>query len=53
MDLDSFQEEIGGISTYQVVLIITVSWVSFGQGITAQSPVFINAVPSFRLVRLL
>ena len=53
MDLDSFQEEIGGISRYQVVLIITVSFITFGQVLTSQAPVFISAVPSFRLVSLL
>jgi len=48
MDLDRFQDEIGGISKYQVAIILAISWITFGQDFTSQAPIFLNAMPSFR-----
>ena len=48
MDLDSYQDEIGGLSRYQVVVIVVTCSIAFGQDITAHAPIFISAVPAFR-----
>ena len=48
MDLDSYQDEIGGLSKYQVVIIASCCLIALGQAMTAQSAVYISAVPKFR-----
>ena len=48
MDLDEFQEEIGGISKYQVIVIFVIELVALGQTMTSQSAIFLNAVPNHR-----
>ena len=48
MDLDGYQDEIGGLSRYQVVIIVVTCMIAFGQDMTSQGAVFISAVPKFR-----
>ena len=48
MELDDFQEQIGGISNYQVAIIFAICLVTFGQDFASEAPVFLNAVPSFQ-----
>ena len=48
MDLDEYQDEIGGISKYQVLVIFVICLVSLGQSMTSQSAIFLNAVPEHR-----
>ncbi|XP_076807256.1 organic cation transporter-like protein [Clavelina lepadiformis] len=48
MDIDGFQEEIGGITTYQVLIILFGGLITFGSGFTSQAAVFLSAVPDFR-----
>ena len=47
MDLDAFQDEIGGISRYQVVVIFSSCLLAMGQ-MVSQSAIFIHAVPEHR-----
>ena len=48
MDLDEYQDELGGISKYQVVVIFVICLVAIGQSMTTQSSIFLNAVPDHR-----
>ena len=48
MDLDEFQDEIGGISRYQVIVIIISCLVALAQSMTSQGAIFLNAVPNHR-----
>ena len=48
MDLDAYQEKIGGISRYQVLIIATICIITFGTAFTSQAAVFISAVPEHR-----
>lgn len=48
MDLDEYQEKIGGISKYQIVVILSISYISFGLGFSSQAAIFISATPNHR-----
>jgi len=48
MNLEEFQDEIGGISKYQIIVIFAICLVSLGQSMTSQSAIFLNAVPKHR-----
>ena len=48
MDLDSYQDEIGGITKYQVAIILVVCIASFGTAFTSQASIFISAIPNHR-----
>ena len=48
MDIDSFQDKIGGLSKYQILIITAVGLVSFGFDFTSEAAVFISAVPQYR-----
>ena len=47
MNLDQFQESIGGISSYQTWTIIISALLVFGSAYTPQSAVYLSGVPEF------
>ena len=53
MDLDSFQDEIGGISKYQTTIICFVCIPCFGTALASQSVSFISAVLKHRQILVL
>ncbi|CAK8691148.1 unnamed protein product [Clavelina lepadiformis] len=48
MDIDEFQEDIGGITRYQILIIVFTGFLTFGSGFTPQAAIFLSAVPDFR-----
>lgn len=50
MDFNALQEKLGGISRYQIAIIVLVTVLSFGVAIMTQTAVFYSAVPEHRLV---
>ena len=50
MDIDDLQRKIGGITLYQVGVILLVSMLPFGTGFMSQTSVFFSAVPEYRSV---
>ena len=49
LDLDEFQSEIGGISRYQILVILAASMVPLMQPMTSQSAIFMHGLPKHRL----
>jgi len=48
MDLDSYQDEIGGITKYQLAILGSICTVIFGAAFTNEAALFISAVPKHR-----
>lgn len=51
MDLDEFQDKIGGISRYQVLTILAAGLLTFGEAFTSQSASILSVEPSHRWVK--
>ena len=50
MDLDAYQDEIGGISRYQVIVIFASCLLAIGQSMVSQGAIFLHALPEHRCV---